>query len=114
MRILFDHNVPAPLARCLTGHEIGVAKRLGWDRMVNGHLLDAAEKAGFELLMTADKNMYYQQDFRDRQIALIVIGNPSWPILRNHLDLVVEAIHASGPGTFLEVEIPYPAKPGGE
>ena len=62
MRILFDHGTPAPLIAFLEGHAVTKAKEAGWDRLVNGELLNAAEATGFELLVTPDKNMRYQQN----------------------------------------------------
>lgn len=57
MLILFDHGTPRGLARFLQGHRVRSAKAMGWDRLSNGTLLSAAEEAGFELLVTTDKNL---------------------------------------------------------
>ena len=62
MRILFDHGTPAPLIPFLEVHTFTKAKDAGWDKLVNGELLKAAEEAGFELLLTTDKNMVAQQN----------------------------------------------------
>ncbi|HKN21923.1 MAG TPA: DUF5615 family PIN-like protein [Terracidiphilus sp.] len=107
MRILFDHGTPAPLIPFLTGHSVTKAKDAGWDRLANGALLDAAEAAGFNLLVTADKNMRYQQNLAGRKIAIVVLGNAQWPVLRSHVERVVAAVNAATPGNFAEVEIPY-------
>jgi hypothetical protein len=56
MRILFDHGTPDPLIPFLIGHSVTKAKDADWDRLVNGELLKAAEEAGFEILITTDKN----------------------------------------------------------
>ena len=56
MLILFDHVTPAGLARFLSGHTVIKAKDRGWDTLSNGDLLLAAEQAGFDMLVTADKN----------------------------------------------------------
>ena len=74
MRILFDHGVPAPLLRFLPGHIVEKAKDRGWDTLSNGDLLTAAEAAGFELLVTADKNIRYQPRLAGRRIAIVVLG----------------------------------------
>ncbi len=89
---------------------VSKAKECGWDRLTNGHLLVAAEKAGFDLLLTADKNMRYQQNLAGRKIALVVLGNSPWPIVRLHIDEIVAAVNAATPGSFVEVEIPLPPK----
>lgn len=72
----------------------------------NGELLKAAEAAGFDVLVTPDKNIRYQQDLTARTIALVVLGNPRWPILRLHVQRVVAAVDAASPGSYIEVEIP--------
>ena len=107
MRILFDHSTPAPLRRHLHGHDVKEAFELGWDRFSNGELLTEAEKAGFEVLVTADKNIQYQQNLTGRKIAIVVIGNAQWPVLRRSIERVTEAVDASVPGGYAEVEIPY-------
>ncbi len=107
MRILFDHGTPAPLIPILTDHSVTKAKDAGWDRLANGALLDAAEAAGFEFFVTADKNIYYQQNLTDRRISIVVLGNAQWPVLRRYVERVVAAVEAATPGSFAEIEIPY-------
>jgi hypothetical protein len=79
----------------------------GWDRLLNGELIAAAEAAGFELLVTTDKNMRYQQDLKGRKIAFVVIGNQQWPTLRRYVERVVAAVNAATPGSYAEVDIPF-------
>jgi hypothetical protein len=110
MRILFDHNTPYGLARHLEGHIVSHAEECGWDRLTNGDLLAAAEKAGFNLLLTADKNMRYQQNLSGRKIALVVLGNSPWQIVRLHIVKIVAAVNEATTGSFTEVEIPFPPK----
>jgi hypothetical protein len=74
---------------------------------VNGELPSAAEATGSELLVTPDKNMRYQQNSRGRKIAIIVLRNAQWPVLRRYVDRVVVAVNASTPGSFSEVDIPF-------
>jgi len=78
MRILFDQGTPAPLIPFLEGHLVTQAKDLGWDKLVNGDLLKAAEEAGYEVLLTTDKNMAAQQNLKSRAIAVVVLGNSQW------------------------------------
>jgi hypothetical protein len=73
---------------------------------VNGELIAAAEAAGFDLLLTTDKNMRYQQNLKGRKIAFVVLGNQQWPTLRGYVGRVVAAVEAATPGSFTEVEIP--------
>ena len=76
MLILFDHVTPKGIARFLAGHKVTMAKQRGWDTLSNGDLLAAAEQAGFEVLVTADKNMRYQQNLESRKIAVVVLSTP--------------------------------------
>jgi hypothetical protein len=107
MLILFDNGTPAPLRYALQGHVVVEAIERGWDRLLNGELIAAAEAAGFELLLTTDKNMRYQQNLKGRKIAFVVIGNQQWPTLRRYVERVVAAINAATPGSYTEVEIPF-------
>ena len=106
MRILFDHSTPAPLASCLAEHSVTEARDRGWHRLSNGDLLAEAERAGFEVLLTADRNMRYQQNLTGRSIALVVLSTPRWPVLRLHVDKVAAALRAATPGGYIEVAIP--------
>ncbi|MBZ5723763.1 MAG: hypothetical protein LAP87_02095 [Acidobacteriia bacterium] len=74
MKILFDANTPAPLARFLRGHHVERADELGWQGLENGALLDAAEQAGFDLLLTCDQNAPYQQNFASRKLAVVILS----------------------------------------
>lgn len=85
MLILFDHVTPQGIAKSLLGHTVIKAKDRGWDTLSKGDLLLAAEKAGFDVVVTADKNMRYQQNLKGRKIALVVLGTPQWPIVKLHL-----------------------------
>ena len=106
MLVLFDHGTLAPLRSFLTNHIVKKAKDLGWDTLENGELLTAAEKAGFEVILTTDKNIRYQQNLAIRTIAIVVLGNPQWPVLRRHVGRVVAAVNAARPATYVVVEIP--------
>ena len=62
MLVLFDHSTPSPLSPYLTDHAVTEARDRGWDRLSNGDLLVEAERAGFDVLLTADKNIRDQQN----------------------------------------------------
>ena len=62
MHIIFDQATPVPIRSYLEGHTVRTAAQQGWDKLGNGDLLTAAEEAGFDLLLTTDKNMRYQQN----------------------------------------------------
>jgi hypothetical protein len=103
MLVLFDHGTPRGLARFLPGHMVRHAKSMGWDRLSNGALLAVAETAGFEVLVTPDKNLGYQQNLTERRIAIIVLARPQWPQLRLHVERVSAAVNSAKPGDFLIV-----------
>jgi hypothetical protein len=107
MLILFDNGTPAPLRYALKGHVVIEAIERGWDRLSNGDLIAAAEAAGFELLLTTDRNMRYQQNLKGRTLAFVVIGNQQWPTLRRYVERVAAAVNAATPDSFTEVEIPF-------
>lgn len=107
MLILFDNGTPAPLRYALKGHVVVEAIERGWNRLLNGELIEAAEAAGFELLLTTDKNMRYQQNLKGRKIAFVVIGNQQWPVLRRYVERVVNVVNAATPGSYAEVDIPF-------
>ena len=106
MRILFDQATPVPIRPFLEGHTVSTAAHEGSDRLQNGELPNAAEAAGFEVLVTTDKNMRYQQNLAGRNIAIIVLGKQQWPEVRQHVQLIVTAVNAATPGACVEVEIP--------
>ena len=76
------------------------------ETLQNGDLLTVAEHAGFEVFVTTDKNIRYQQNMAGRTIAVVVIALQQWPALRPHVALVVSAVNAATPGSFTEVDIP--------
>ncbi len=106
MRVLFDQGTPVPIRRFLTSHSVQTAAEQKWTMLENGQLLDAAEANGFDVLLTTDKNLRHQQNLSHRRIAIVVLGEPSWPKLRNHVQRIVTAIDAARPGSYTEVEIP--------
>lgn len=106
MLVLFDHGTPAPLASFLKDHTVRKTKDLGWDMLTNGELLKVAEEAGFQVLVTTDKNIRYQQNLSVRKIAFVVLGNSRWPVLRLHAQRVAIAVSQSEPGSYTEVDIP--------
>ena len=73
MKILFDHCVPKPLRRELPKHEISTAKEMGWEALKNGKLLERAQASGFEVVITTDQNIRYQQNLIGRSIAVCVL-----------------------------------------
>jgi hypothetical protein len=106
MRILFDQVTPVPIRDYLHQHVVSTTFQQGWATLNNGDLLTAAEAAGFEVLLTTDKNLRYQQNLADRKIAVVVLGRQQWPQLRPHVQHVVEAVNAALQGSYVEIDIP--------
>ena len=107
MLVLFDNGGLRTLARYLIDrHTVTEARARGLDTLENGALLRAAEDAGFEVLLTTDKNLRYQQNLTGRNIAIVVLGQGRWKQIKPHANSVADAIGASTPGAFTEVEIP--------
>ena len=107
MLILFDHGTPRSIARFLHGHTVVEAVAKGWDRLNNGALLNVAEEAKFDLLLSTDKNIRYQQNLEGRRIAIVILGNSRRPDVHRYIDRVIAAVNAAAPGSYTEVEIPY-------
>jgi hypothetical protein len=106
MLVLFDHSTPAPLTSYLIGHTVTEARDRGWDRLSNGDLLAEAERAGFDILLTADKNIRHQQNLSGRRLAIVVLSTPQWPVVRLHIERIAAAVNAAAPGSYTEVNIP--------
>jgi hypothetical protein len=105
MLVLFDDGTPRTLARFpIDHHMVTEARARGWEELGNGELLK--EAAGFEVLITTDKNIRYQQNLKGRKIALVVLGQGRWSLIRHYVAQVVAAVNAATPGSFVEVEIP--------
>ena len=107
MLVLFDNGTPRTIARYLIDrHTVTEARARGWDQLENGDLLVEAEKAGFEVLLTTDKNLRYQQNLTGRRIAVVVLGKGRWTLIKGHIAAVVAAVNEAMPGSFNEIDIP--------
>lgn len=112
MLILFDHGTPKGLIRALPGHTVHTAQAKGWDTLSNGALLKAAEEAGCEVLPTTDRRIRYQQNLRERHIALVVLtGSTKWSRVREHSDRIAAAIAVTALAGYTEVDIPFEPEP---
>jgi len=84
----------------------------GWPlQLENGDLLDAAEAAGFDVMVTSDQNIRYQQNLTGRKLASVVLGSNIWPIVRNHGAEITAKADAAKPGSYDFIEMPLPPKP---
>ena len=108
MLILFDHGTPKGLARALAGHTIATAQSRGWERLSNGLLLDAAEHAGFDLLLSTDRSIRHQQNLTGRKIAIVILtGATKWSRVRLYFERIAAVVNMAQPTGYLEVEIPF-------
>jgi hypothetical protein len=106
VRVLFDQGTPLPLRESLGEHDISTAYERSWSTLKNSDLLDAAEREGFEVLLTTDKNLRHQQNLRARSIAIVVLKTTSWPRIQREIPAVVRAINSAVPGSYVEVRFP--------
>jgi hypothetical protein len=105
MRILFDQGTPVPLRRYLTSHVVDTAFERGWSALHNGALLNVAEQEGYDLLITTDQNLRYQQRLADRQLSIIVLLSTSWPRIQLRIDTIQVAVAHSVAGEYQEIPI---------
>lgn len=106
MRVLFDNGVPRPVKRALGTHVVEEARSRAWDGLTKGDLLNAAEAANFDVMVTTDRNIRYQQNLAGRRVALVVLSSPAWPLIKACLSSIVAAVESATPGSYAEVEIP--------
>jgi hypothetical protein len=103
MRIIFDENVPLPLQQFFTAHTVTTVQKEGWAGVENGAIIDLVD-GRFDVLLLADKNLRYQQNLLNRQIALVELPTNRWPILRQIAPQIVRAVEASKVGGYTVVE----------
>jgi hypothetical protein len=98
--ILFDNNVPRGLARALSAHTVVESRERGWHLFKNGELLKAAEDAAFDVFVTSDKSIKYQQNLTERKLAIVVLSQGRWKLVRQRLDAIAAAVDAAKPGSY--------------
>jgi predicted nuclease of predicted toxin-antitoxin system len=106
MRVLLDNNVNYRFGRLLKGHEVVHVQDIGWDKLRNGELLAAADRDGFEVMITADKRMQYQQPLSGRRVSIIVLNALflKWPYIEPLAPQVQAALSSPLPvGSFITI-----------
>ena len=106
MRALFDQGTPIGIRAALEDHDVRTAREEGWSALSNGELLRAAEKAGFQVLLTTDTNLPQQQDLKGRKLAVVILSKNRWTLIKAKLADIAAAVDAAKPGTFSVVAIP--------
>jgi hypothetical protein len=102
MKILFDQGVPAPLRRALTDHSVATAYEMGWMQLGNGALLRAADSQ-FDVFITTDRNLRFQQNLADYRLAILILPTTSWPEIHARQALVAAAANKLRPGDVVEL-----------
>ena len=110
LRILLDENIPIGLKSLLAAFDVRTADEMGWAGIPNGRLLDAAEAAGFRIMVTADRNIRAQQGLAGRKIALVVISTNHWDTISDNAVAVISACDEAGEGTYSVVQLPRPPR----
>jgi predicted nuclease of predicted toxin-antitoxin system len=111
LRILFDKNVPVGVRAFLQTHEVRTTVEIGWpDQLENGELLKKAEESGFDVMVTSDQNIRYQQNLTGRKLALVVLGSNIWPIVRTHAKSISATVDAAAAGSYEFIEMPLPPR----
>jgi hypothetical protein len=89
----------------LVTHQVATAFERGWSTLQNGALLNVAEQADFDLLISTDQSMRYQQNLSKRKIALLILLDTNWRQVRTKVDVICQAVDAIQPGDYVEVPI---------
>ena len=105
MKILFDHGTPAPLRNHLGEHSVDRSAEKGWELLDNGELIRKAEEEGYEVIVTTDQSIRYQQNLAGRGLAIVVLLSTAWPRVRDRTEEIRTAIEEVRPGELREVSI---------
>ncbi len=95
-----------PLRRAFGTHIVETALERGWSELENGALVQAAESMGFDLFVTTDKNIRYQQNLTGGRVAIVVLWTTSWPDIKPHAAAIATVAVALQPGEFRELDPP--------
>ena len=106
MKIILDESFPQKQRLLIKGHAVVTVAFQGWSGLKNGALLTAAEEAGYELFITADQEIAYQQNLTGRKMALLVLSTNNWDLVKGGIAEIRAAIEAVTPGSYTEVKIP--------
>jgi len=104
VKVLLDENLPHRLRSALEGHEAATVAFMGWASIKNGELLTLAEANGFDVFLTADRNLPYQQNLTNRDIAVVSLTALDWEIIQPYVAEIIAAISSAKPGTAQQVE----------
>jgi len=103
VRILFDHGVPVPLRKKLSGHQISTAHEMGWNQVSNGELISKAE-GSFDVFISTDQNLKHQQNLKNRKIAILVLPTTSWRKIETNSHLIQQTLDSLKPNIYEEIK----------
>ncbi len=104
-RVLLDENMPHPLRLKLTGHTVVTTAYQGWAGKKNGVLVALAEENGFDVMVTADQGLSYQQNMKGRKLALVVLSTAKKMIVLASAPRILAAVSAAQIGSFTFIDI---------
>jgi putative NIF3 family GTP cyclohydrolase 1 type 2 len=104
VKVLIDEQLPHSLRNGVARHEVVTAAYAGFRGLKNGKLLDAAESAGFDVLITGDTTLHLEQNLSQHRIALVVLSAVEWPMLEQNIAKIQAAVDAALPGSFTRVD----------
>jgi hypothetical protein len=104
VKVLLDENLDHRLRKHLGSHEVFTASYQGWDGFKNGRLLDAAEEDGFDVLLTGDQTLSYEQNLTRRRLAIVALSSVEWRIVKDYLPQIIAAVDKAAPGSFRTVD----------
>ena len=87
MKVFLDEGVPRKLVPFLSGHDVHTVVSRGWGGLKNGALLALVETEAFDVFLTGDKNMPYQQPLTGRPFAVLILSAINWPVIPFLIDL---------------------------
>ena len=103
-RVLLDEQLPHTLRHHLNHHDTMTAAYAGLAGLKNGKLLEAAVSAGFDVLVTGDKTIQYEQNLAECQLAIVSLSAVEWPLIVSQLGKIIDAVNAAAPGSFARVD----------
>ena len=106
VKIQFDHGTPAALRKHLGEHTVDRSAEKGWEILENGELIRRAEENGYDVIVTTDQNMRYQQNLAGRRLRIVVLMATAWPRVQHRIEEIRATIDEVQSGQVQEVPIP--------
>jgi hypothetical protein len=104
VKVLLDENLPHLLRNNLGDHDVFTVRFKGWAGLKNGELLKTAEDNGFEVFVTGDQTLSYEQNLTGRRVAMVVLSSIDWHILKDNLPPILAALDNATPGSVQGVQ----------